>query len=352
MNNILIVKTSALGDVIHTYPVIDYLRKKFPSAQIDWVIEESFSDLVQSHEAVSNTLTIATKAWRKKISNWETLKSVSNFRKELRKQHYDVIFDLQGNIKSGIILSQARGTCKVGFGKKTVSEWPNLLFTNRRYNPSKNLNIRLDYLALVTSFFGDPLPLQIENTKLKISKDQQTALNALIQKNETSKGPTVVVCSGSAWPNKQLSIDTLKAFLLLLQPYLNCTYLFVWGSVEEKLVAEQLSREFATHSDVLDKMSLSMLQNLMELSDLVIAVDSLPLHLAGTTSTPTFSVFGASSALKYKPLGENHYAFQGTCPYGRSFEKRCPILRSCPTGACIRNLKASQLFEAFKSWWH
>jgi heptosyltransferase-1 len=161
----------------------------------------------------------------------------------------------------------------------------------------------------------------------------------------------VVVCPGSAWRNKQLTPATLEAFLTLLHAHIKCHYLFVWGSQEEKGMAEKLQKEFTGNSQIVDKMSLPMLQNLMAMSDLVIAMDSLPLHLSGTTKTPSFSVFGASSAAKYKPLGTHHHSFQGSCPYGRSFVKRCPILRTCPTGACIRDLQAQELFDSFHSWW-
>jgi heptosyltransferase-1 len=73
--------------------------------------------------------------------------------------------------------------------------------------------------------------------------------------------------------------------------------------------------------------------------------------LAGSTSTPTYSIFGASSAQKYKPIGTCHKAFQGECPYGKTFEKRCDILRTCKTGACIKQLQGEQLFNHFFDWW-
>ena len=155
MNKILIVKTSALGDITHTYPVIDYLRKKFPAVQIDWVVEAPFVDLVKFHPGVDHVLNLSTKVWRKQLFSRETVQSISAFRKQLRKECYDVIFDFQGNIKSGLILSQARGVHKVGFGKASVSEWPNMLFTNYRINVRAGDNIRQDYLSLVASFFNE-----------------------------------------------------------------------------------------------------------------------------------------------------------------------------------------------------
>ncbi|SCA63497.1 hypothetical protein SCG7086_AS_00250 [Chlamydiales bacterium SCGC AG-110-P3] len=112
------------------------------------------------------------------------------------------------------------------------------------------------------------------------------------------------------------------------------------------LVALKLKEQTPERIRILPRLSLPVLQAVMNRVRLVIAMDSLPLHLAGTTSTPTFSVFGASSMQKYKPLGGIHHGLQGECPYNVSFEKRCARLRSCKTGACIRSLTGKQVMDA------
>ncbi len=350
MKNILIVKTSSLGDIIHTYPVVDYLHWKFPEAHIGWVVEAPCAELVQNHPFVNQAIIIATRAWRKAAFKSDTLKAIWKTHARLRDITYDVVFDLQGNVKSGLIVSQAKSQHKVGFGAASVAEWPNLLCTNQRFNPPPHGNIRQDYLALTAAFFGDPLPLESGQTVLKLSAAQQSQLQALLALPVLQPGPKVLVCPGSAWRNKQLNPESLAAFLHLLQKELRCAFLFAWGSTEEQAIAQRLHEQFAS-SVVVDRLPLSMLQNLMAGCRLVIAMDSLPLHLAGTTATPSFSVFGASSAAKYKPIGAQHAAFQGACPYGRIFTKRCPVLRTCQTGACIRNLQAEELFAHFNSWW-
>jgi len=348
MKKILIVKTSSLGDIIHTYPVVDYLREKFPLAAIDWVVEAPCAELVRAHPEVDRTLTIATKSWRKNWFKRQTFKEILNFRKQLRERLYDAVFDLQGNVKSGFITSQTRSYKKVGFASKTVHEWPNLFFTTYRYNPPEKGNIRHDYLGVVAAFFRDKLSECQGKVLLEISDEQKQHLQSLVGHLEK---PYIVVCPGSAWKNKQLAPNTLIKFLALLQNFLKGSFLFVWGSAQEQELAQQLHQQFASCSKIVDRLSLSALQNLMEMSDLIIAMDSLPLHLAGTTSTPSFSIFGASSAEKFKPLG-NHEAFQGSCPYGKTFLKRCPVLRTCPTGACIRELNAKDLFSHFQRWWN
>lgn len=351
MQKILIVKTSSLGDIIQTYPVIEYLRNKFPAAQIDWVVEKPFIELAEAHPYVSNVLCIAAKEWRRCFFQRGHLFEMKNFRNRLRATVYDVVFDLQGNVKSGLVVSQSQSDYKVGFARKSVPEWPNLLFTNKRFNPHSGGNIRDDYLSVVKAFYGDMTPGTNEKVVLKISQAQNQAVRAILQMPNLEHALKVVVCPGSAWINKQLTPEVLGDFLSKLQKYLKCKFLFIWGSAEEQQIANQMQGRFFQHSQVIDRMSLPMLQNLMSECDLVIAMDSLPLHLAGTTSTPSFSVFGPSSAHKYKPSGDQHFAFQGPCPYGRSFVKRCPVLRTCPTGACIRNLSGNDLYAQFRNWW-
>ena len=347
----LIIKTSALGDTIHTYPVVDYLYHKFPGAQIDWVVEGAGAELIQTHPRVSRVILVSTKQWWKHPFNIETWKSIWASRKELRKEYYDAAFDLQGNTKSGVLLSQVRSLHKVGFGSKSVPEWPNLLFTNHKINFDPPSNIRENNVSIVSKFFGEDIDASNGTVLLNLTNEQRTLLNDLSKVLLAGPSLKVMICPGSAWSNKQLTPETLSKFLTLLEKSLHCTFLFVWGSKEELVLAEELKATFSHCSHIVDKMRIPMLQNLMDKCDLVISMDSMALHLAGTTTVPTFSIFGPSLDYKFKPIGKEHESFQGHCPYGRTFTKRCPILRSCPTGACIHDLPARLIFEKFDHWW-
>ena len=139
-------------------------------------------------------------------------------------------------------------------------------------------------------------------------------------------------------------MDLLQKLSSIQRPH----FYFLWGSDQERIEAEALQRAFASAATLLPKMRLPALQNFMAMVDRVIAMDSLPLHLCATTNTPSFSVFGASSMKKYKPIGDQHVAVQGACPYGKTFEKRCPILRTCATGTCIRSFSGEELFNCLK----
>lgn len=328
----LIVKTSALGDIVQCFPALEYLRTKVDC--IDWVTESSGVSLVQTHPHVRNVYVANTRTWRKQpIKHRAELRA---FLRYLRAEHYDVVFDLQGNMKSGLITLAAKATAKVGFGLKTVPEWPNTLATNFRINPVPGQNARTDYLDLVRLFFGDKPPSQLAPSSLQVTGTPPIVAT-----------PYVLVCPGSVWKNKCIPTATLSAILQQAQNAFGFHYVIAWGSDEELKTANEIHSQIS--SEVLPKLPLATLQHLMRDAQLVLAMDSLPLHLAGETDTPAFGFFGPSHPNRYAPLTSG--TFFGTCPYGETFTTRCKKLRTCPTGACLRQVTSDTLYNEFATWW-
>lgn len=333
----LIVKTSAFGDIIHAYPVLEYIKEQDPTCEIDWVVEKRMKGLVEPHPLVSRVIEIDSKAWRKKPFSAATWREILAFKKELQRKSYDALFDLQGNVKSALITFLARAKTKVGCGFKTAHEMCASLSYTKRYNLPSNLNVRHECLYLVQSYFNrfiDPA-----TSSLLAPDGPLPELSA-----------TWLIAPGSNWKNKQLTVDTLIAFLRLCSNKYHPTFAFLCGTEQEKAQAEELAALFA-NSTILYKPTLPVLQHIMSKMELVLSMDSLPLHLAGTIACPTFSFFGPSSSQKYNPLGVIHGAFQGSCPYGQTFDRRCKNLRSCPTGACLREVSADTLFKVFDNWY-
>ncbi|KAF3362986.1 putative lipopolysaccharide heptosyltransferase I [Chlamydiales bacterium STE3] len=341
---ILIIKTSSLGDIVHAFTALASLRKTYPEAQIDWVVEQPFAELLSTHPYVDHVIPIHTKLWRKKFFSISTYSEIKNLLQHVR-QPYDLLFDLQGNSKSGFVTGLVNAKTKVGFGLKTVWEYPNLFFTNVKFNPPKTGNVREESLYLVEQYCKSAHQVD-DRVLLKLSLNEREWLDQFLQ--TLPKGTQrVFVAAGSNWKNKQLNPQTLANFLELIQLEKNSFFLLGHGNEEEKKLSWEISRRLP-NCILLEKLSLPLLQNLMAEMNLVIAMDSLPLHLAATAGVSTFGVFGPSSAEKFAPFGNQHTTVQGPCPYGKNFSRRCPILRSCPTGACIKNLTAETLFAAYQ----
>ncbi len=344
----LIIKTSALGDIVQTYPVVHYLKNRFPGCHIDWVVEKRAQDLVQDHPQIDNAIVIDAKSWKKKLFSMSTYRAILNFLRMLRKDSYDVIFDLQGNSKSAFITFFSKSRVKVGFGWKTVHERPNLLSTTHKVNPPKGQNIRRDYLYVVQEYFHDHSCSPDEDVLLRLKSSEESQLELL---SRSFPENSWLICPGSQWKNKTISDDALYGFLQLSKTNYCPHFIFLSGSDEEKMLSQKMAKYFPECSQILHKPSFVLLQHVMRKAKLVFGVDSLPLHLAGTTETPTFSIFGPSIANKFRPLKESSYSYQALCPYNKTFEKRCPELRSCSTGACLKDIQPQELFYAFQRWY-
>lgn len=330
--NYLIIKTSALGDVVQTIPVVSYLKAIDPDCQIDWIVEKAGAELLRALPLLDRVLVVDTKKWRSHPFASATRKEVGCFVGKLREKTYDSVFDLQGNTKSGILTLLSKGALKGGFGKKTVPEFLNLLFTNKKANPPEGLNITEDYLWVVSHLMDRELPEKIDPVQFKVDHKEAILIDSLVGCYQDP----ILLAPGSAWENKRLNESQL---INLLNKQSEKTQIFLlWGNEGEFKICSAIAPLFANCS-ILPKLSLPAVQLLMSKMSLVISMDSLPLHLAATTDVPTLSFFGPSSGAKYAPKGSQHKFIQGKCPYGETFVKRCKKLRSCPTGCCIKNIK-------------
>lgn len=329
---ILIVKTSSLGDIVQSFCVLDDLKIRFPSSEIHFVVEESLQEICHIHPHISKVIPIDIRG----------KKNLYQAFKNLRQEKYDLLFDLQGNTKSGFITLLARAKKKIGFGYRTVREWPNILVTNIRYDLDINQNISKFYLGLIEAYFG--LPANVSRLKIlfKLEEKEKIELNNIrsLCKNKRK----ILVSIGSFWENKKVSLDALREFLETLE---ETQVFFIFGNEKEK---EELNRVKLNLKDfvILEKLKFALLQNVISLMDLFIGVDSFTLHLAATTNAKTLSIFGPTKASIFKPSGKRHIAVQGTCPYQISFQKVCPKLRSCQSGACIKNISPLQLSKSYK----
>ena len=310
MPKILIVKTSALGDVIQASMVAPLLKDKWPKAHIAWAAERAGYEYLQGAAAVDALYLFDFKAWR----SCRDFKALWRFIKALRAERYDYVFDLQGNCKSALVTLFARGEKKIGFGKKSVAEWPNLLFTKEHYNPPKNINIVLRYLYLFEQAFKCSFPYR---------------------PFAAVKRPKIIaVVNNARWESKCLGQKRLSA---VLRSFPDASFQLIYHSPKEKIAAEKSVKLIGGRARVVRSNNIEELKALLAGSDLFIGTDSAPLHLAAVLNLPTISFFGPTNMQVYKPWGEGHFGVQGICPYGYKFEKTCPYLRSCGNKKCINN---------------
>ncbi|MBZ0143311.1 MAG: lipopolysaccharide heptosyltransferase I [Rhodocyclaceae bacterium] len=139
MPNILLVKTSSLGDLIHNLPVVSDMLVHLHEAEIDWVAEESFALLPTLHPAVSKVLPVAVRRWRKRLWLPQVWREIGDFDRQLRAVAYDVVLDSQGLLKSALIAARARGT-RCGFDRASAREPLAALFYDKAFAIDRSLH--------------------------------------------------------------------------------------------------------------------------------------------------------------------------------------------------------------------
>src|SRR5579862_3408474 len=124
---ILFIKTSSLGDVVHHMPAVTDARRYLPQARLSWVVEEAYAPLARLHRGVDEVIPVASRRWRVRLrrpSAWrETWREIAGFRGAIRERPYDTVIDSQGLLRTGVIARMARGI-RHGYDAASIREPP------------------------------------------------------------------------------------------------------------------------------------------------------------------------------------------------------------------------------------
>lgn len=340
---ILIIKTSSFGDIVQSLPVAAALKKNIENCQIDWVVESRCAELIQSVPTVSNVIIADTRRWKKRPFSRKTWNEVRSVVRKLRLTEYDLVIDLQGNVKSSLIALFVHADKKLGFGFKSAPEWIHPLFMDSHINPSAQLPQVEQYLEFAravtkTTCIVEPTVLESDLAEREMIEEY---LGTLPNK------PKVMVAFGTAQMSKTLSTDQWIDLLQKIRAKTDCYFIINYGTPKEHQEAQVIQQALKNASSAIGCLPIATWQYLMTRTEALLCVDSFALHLASLAGVHTFSLFGPSSAKNYAPSGPMHMSIQGKCPYLITFQKRCPNLRSCPTSACTKEMNLRQVANQF-----
>jgi len=290
---VLIIKTSSLGDVVHTLPALTDAKNAIPNISFDWVVEPAFADIPAFHPAVQKIIPVALRKWRKHI--FQSLKNHEwqNFYSALRAEKYDFVIDAQGLIKSGFLTFLSRGT-KCGYDKHSAWEPLACLSYDKKFNVDPNQHAITRIRKLFSQALNYPLP--------STPPDYDLSLSFSPHLNYPEKSYCVFLHGTTrddkCWPEKHWSklIELLKKSSL--------TILLPWGNDEEKKRAEKLALN-QSHVIVLPKSSIKELANLLYYSKFNIAVDTGLGHLSAALGTPTLSLYGPTDPALIGAIGKH-----------------------------------------------
>jgi heptosyltransferase I len=282
MRNILLIKTSSLGDVVHNLPVATDLAAHFPGVNIDWVVEENFADIPALHPAVNRVIPVALRRWRKNILQKNTWREIETFKKNLRVENYDAVLDTQGLIKSALIARWARGA-KYGYDFSSVREPFASLAYDKKYTVAKSLHAveRNRTLSSQVFDYNQLFSVNYGITSLALRADWLPKTQYAVLLHATSR-------ADKEWPEAQWIALGKKLYVRDIFSVLP------WGNEAEKKRAERLAAAIP-NAVLAPRLSIKAAAGLMAGAEMIVGVDTGLTHLAAALNKPVVAIFCATS---------------------------------------------------------
>jgi heptosyltransferase-1 len=283
--NILIVRVSSLGDVVHNMPMVADILRHHPDANIDWVVEEAYTSLIRLNRGVRNVIPFALRRWRKSLFSEKTRAEMRAFYHALRDESYDVVFDTQGLLKTGLVMQMAHlapGGKRFGLANGTEGsgyEAISRIFHTTSVPVGRHTHAVLRARLVAAAAFGYTIE-EAADFDLQMPDAQPSWLPAK---------PYAAFFHGTARASKQWGqanwIQLGKTLAARDMPIL-----LPWGNEEEKQAAQQLAAQMH-NAHVLPKLPLMEAVTLAQQAALAVGVDTGLTHIAAAFNRPTIELY-------------------------------------------------------------
>lgn len=341
IKKILIIKLSSIGDVVHSLPFLEVINKNFPSAQIDWLVEEASSLILEGHPALSHIIISRRKTWQKdllRISRWTSLLSEANhLLREVRESRYDLVIDLQGLLRSGVMVGLSRGERKIGMvGAREGGGW----FINEQPVSVDYSQHAVDRYLQVAQYLG----CNVTSWKghIPVNDADKGNINSLIGNEDSGKRPIVAINPMARWETKLWQTSGFAALADRLCDELSCRIIFT-GSRQDRAIIDEISGMMKeTPINLAGRTSLKELAYLYTLCRALVTTDTGPMHIAAAMGCPVIAIFGPTDPVRTGPYGLGHEVIRSDIPCSPCFKKKCEDM------TCMKQIAVEKCFETVK----
>jgi len=277
---IAIVKLSALGDIVHAMVVLQFIKKYNQEIEVDWVVEESYKELLEYHPDINKVHIVNIKKAKREKSIFFLLKQL---KKVKHFGSYDLVIDMQGLIKSALISRLISSPLTIGFDKSSIRESIASFFYNKALNYRYEENIIERNIALIEFALGTNIGKKQIDNKLPFLYSDQKYSNSNLSKIKKN----ILLVPGASHKSKCYPVSSLAELTTML----DANFLVIWGNQKEKMMADKL-KELSPSVLVCEKLSIHLLVSLISQVDLVIGPDTGPTHIGWALNIPSITLFG------------------------------------------------------------
>jgi lipopolysaccharide heptosyltransferase II len=330
---ICIIKPSALGDVVQSLPLLPILRERFPEAHVAWVINRELGSLLEGHPHLQEVIPFHRKG------NWQDWLQLL---RHLRHSRFDLVFDLQGLLRTGVMTWAPGAPVRVGL--ESAREGARFACNVTIPDSGRHVPAHLRYWRVAEALGRGE---RTSSTQVVISPADQQWLQ---RRFAGVRGPILAIQPGAHWETKCWPIEKFAVVACRAMRRYGFSVAVI-GSPSEVPLAEQLTqmlRRFVPAGTVLNlagETTLKQLAGLLSGVDLLLSNDSGPMHLAAGLGTPCVSVFTCTSPIRSGPPGSQHALVATELPCAASYKKKCP--HSGPGHmACFEELSVERVWRA------
>ena len=358
--NILIVKLSAIGDVIHTLPSLAALRRCHPDADITWVVEEAAADLLAENPDLNRVIVSGRKRWIQELRRGKIaapLRGMLSFFREIRRRPYDLVIDFHGLLKSAAIVLISGGKRKLGYD--SLQELSGL-FYNEKIPEDLGKHAVDRYLDFVRYLAGGPNGWNAACLKgppeftIAVGEQERRRVAALLAEHAQILLPAKTDRPGEAerergfvavnpvafWETKLWADEKFAELGDRLREELGINIVLTGG---EAGPLERIRGQMRTKAVNLGgRTTLRELACLYRQASLLVTTDSGPMHLAAAMGTPVVALFGPTDPARTGPYGPGHRVIRRALSCAPCLRKRCDTPR------CMTEISVEEVFEAVR----
>jgi lipopolysaccharide heptosyltransferase I len=317
---VALIKPSALGDIVHSLPVLHALRSRFPRAHIAWVVNKAYQPLIDGHPDLDETIPVdrgAMKGIRGVVGVFK------NLLMELRRRRFDLAIDMQGLFRSGLMTAATGATRRVGLG--TAREGSRYFCTDLIATPHGFDEHAVDRHWRVAAAFGMGDAPKV--FALPIARDAGAWAT---QELRDCPRPWTFLGVGARWMTKRWPAASFAVLAQRVQKHFGGTAIFIGAPDETPLARAVIDQLTGPSRDYTGKTTLPQLTALLNLADVMISNDTGPLHIAAALGRPTVAPYTCTKVSRHGPYGNTRSAVESSVWCQGSYIKKCDRLECMP----------------------
>jgi 3-deoxy-D-manno-octulosonic-acid transferase/heptosyltransferase-1 len=339
--SVLIIKLSAIGDVVHSLPMLEVLRSAYPDARIDWVVEEAAADVIEEHPALDNVIVSPRKSLGRAAASGKItrcLGDAARFIRRLRSIHYDLVIDLQGLFKSGILVGLARGRRKVGMNDSR--EGSRFFLSEPAFVVDRDIHAIDRYLTVAAGLGCD---VSGWDGALPVSERDREKAERMLDAAGVGEQRFIAVNPVAKWETKLWIPGRFSRLCDRIVQEMECKVVLTGGDSDKAYVEDIVSDMKMPAVNLAGRTGLRELACIYERAELLVTTDTGPMHIAAAMKCPVVALFGPTSPARTGPYGTGHRVVITGAACSPCFKKKCT------DSHCMSGIGVDDVIEAVAS---